>query len=280
MYSVLFLRGVKIGNKRWTADELDILKNHYKYNQIKLVQKLLPSRSYSAIVSKAEKLGIKTRTYWSDKEIKILCNNYHKCSLDEMMILLPGRTRKTIITMAQQYNLINAVKFQSYEIDFIKEHWKDMTDEEIGKHLGRNPGGIANKRLMLGLSHFQRTGDGYVNLNHYLRTNNAEWKRKSMEQCNYKCVISKGRFDDIHHIHSVNLIIKETLEIVNIEIKNNIDDYSKNELEHILNTFHTVQNKYPLGVCLKKSIHQKFHLKYGFGNNYLEQWNKFKKLYT
>ena len=73
----------------------------------------------------------------------------------------------------------------------------------------------------------------------------------------------------------MNLILNETLEYLQIEIKEKFEDYSEEELDDIVKTFLEKQNNYPLGVCLKKDIHKQFHDKYGYGNNTIEQWNEF-----
>ena len=54
-----------------------------------------------------------------------------------------------------------------------------------------------------------------------------------------------------------------------------MDDYSQEELTAILQMFRTIQNKYPLGVCLTREIHMAFHNKYGYGNNTQVQWDSF-----
>ena len=96
-----------------------------------------------------------------------------------------------------------------------------------------------------------------------------------MIACKYKCVLTGGHFDEIHHIHGLNLILNETLEKLNINIKPNMDDYTKDELKLILNTFREIQAKYPLGVCLTKACHKEFHDTYGYGDNTQEQWDDF-----
>ena len=51
-------------------------------------------------------------------------------------------------------------------------------------------------------------------------------------------------------------------------------------MNNILSTFRKIQSNYPLGVCLTKEIHKKFHEVYGYGNNTEEQWNDFVKNYN
>ena len=176
---------------------------------------------------------------------------------------------------ANSLNILNAIKFQESEINFIKDNWMTMSDKEIGKALGRCEGGIQNKRLELGLSRYDIKSSSY-DLITYLRGNNTLWKQDSMKNCNYKCVLTGDRFDDIHHIYGFNLIFEELVNTYNIPIYDNISLYSNDELDSILSHFLEIQSKYPLGVCLTKELHNKFHYKYGYGNNTIEQWEEFK----
>ncbi len=109
----------------------------------------------------------------------------------------------------------------------------------------------------------------------YLNKQIYEWKKESMENCKYKCVITGDRFDAIHHIYSKNMIIREALIETGLEIKRKIQDYSEKELLLLVNTFRNLHKLHPLGVCLRKDIHDLFHKIYGSGNNTPEQWNDF-----
>ena len=56
-------------------------------------------------------------------------------------------------------------------------------------------------------------------------------------------------------------------------------DYNEFELKLILGVFNEYQNKYPLGICISKSIHKLFHLVYGNRYNTVDQWNEFEENY-
>jgi hypothetical protein len=270
--------------QRWTEKDIEILKNNYTFGNVNNICVLLDNKfSYSAIVSKASKLKISSRDYWSEDEIDIMKKYYPIKTPNEMLELLSIRNIKTITMKACELNIKNIVSlnlwFTKEDIDFIKNNWKVMTDEEIGIIIGRKAHAICDKRCQLGLLR-QAEESSYENLSEFIRRNNVEWKKKSMQNCNYKCIITGERFDDIHHTYGLNLILNEVLSHLNIEIKGRIDDYSNDELSSILYTFRIFQSEYPLGVCLKKEIHNKFHSLYGFGNNTIEQWHEFKIKYS
>ena len=68
------------------------------------------------------------------------------------------------------------------------------------------------------------------------------------------------------------------LKKYNLQNKN-FQDYTQNELDYILKLFLEEQNKHPLGVCIRKDIHDLYHTIYGKITNNEEQWNKFIKEY-
>lgn len=262
----------------WTDEEINILKNNYKFGDINKIVKLLPHRTYKAITTKAKYLGLKTREYWSDEEVKLLIDNYSKCCLDDIIKMFPNRKRNTIITKALSLNLTNKsildVRFNKSEKEYVFKNYNSMSDKEIGNQLGRTATAINNYRYRNGLiKKYEKSS--YNDLSEYIRRNNAEWKREAMVYCNYKCVITGERFDEIHHIHGLNLILNETLAVLGITLKERIDDYSDKELKRILNKFRELQSTYPHGVCLTKEIHNLFHSQYGYGGNTVEQWNEF-----
>ena len=261
---------------KWTQEEIDIIKENYEFGNIHNLEKLLPNRTYNAITTKARKLGIKSRTFWSEDEINILNENYHIKTVDEIVKMLPNRTRESIIVQAGKLGLVSVCKYNEAETQFIIENWETMTDKEMGKTLNRPYRGVIARRLLLGLLRGKEESS-YNDLSEYIRRNNLDWKTQSMINCNYKCFLTGNRFDDIHHIYGLNLILNETLIELNIKIKPCIDEYAKKELRDILDLFRIKQAKYPLGVCLSKDVHMLFHNKYGYGNNNQEQWDEFVK---
>ena len=153
-----------------------------------------------------------------------------------------------------------------------------LSDEEIASVLNRSVKSIQAKRLELGFSKFDLR-KGYSTLSEYIRGHIFKWKMDSLKKCNYKCVLTGERFDCIHHIHGFNLIFDEMIREYNFEIKDDISLYTNEELNFIVKCFNDLQNKYPLGVCLRKDLHILFHSLYGYGNNTEEQWNEFSNNY-
>jgi hypothetical protein len=116
---------------------------------------------------------------------------------------------------------------------------------------------------------------GTTPLHSFLREKMVEWKRQTMVACNYKCVISGNRFDDIHHIYGFNFILEELLQITNLQIKN-IGDYSESELNFLIDTCKQLHEKYGDGACINRKIHSLYHKIYGYGSNTPKQFEEFK----
>ena len=132
---------------------------------------------------------------------------------------------------------------------------------------------------------YGRTGDtcpnwhgGITELNQHLRNLITPWITDSMKQCNFKCVLSGDKNWQVHHLKGFNIIVKQTLEELNLPIKPIIGDYTQQEMINI--ETRCLQLHYELlGVCLEKSLHTLFHCNYGYGENTPEQFEEFKTRY-
>lgn len=281
IYNQMSILNISLQKYFWDKKDIQILKDKYldMYGCVNDLVDMFNGRyTYSAIISKARKLGLKTRMLWNNDEIQILIDNYSKHTLDEMILLLPLRNRNSIIHKAISLGLKNKIiieeRFSDNEKQFILKHYNELTDVEIGKVLSRNASSINDYRCRNGLKKLYENSS-YNDLSEYVRINNSEWKKNSIINCDYKCVLSGKRFDDIHHIYGLNLILDEVLCELKISVKETMDDYSEKELKLILGNFRLKQAHYPLGVCLTKEIHKQFHAFYGYGNNTQEQWDEF-----
>lgn len=115
---------------------------------------------------------------------------------------------------------------------------------------------------------------GLTDLKSFLSKYIKDWKKKSIANSNYRCVISGERFDDVHHIQSFNLILKESIADLGFELKETVGEYLEEELFLLVNKIKELHEKYP-GVALKRSWHKKFHQIFGMGDNTPEQWSEF-----
>lgn len=118
---------------------------------------------------------------------------------------------------------------------------------------------------------------GYITLKSYGREKALkQWRLDSIKNSNYKCVISKEPFQEVHHIVSYDTIFKETVALLTFAEENDaLKTYTVEELEIFTKALLLNHAKYPMGVCLTKELHMDFHNKYGRGKNTQEQWNEF-----
>lgn len=262
----------------YTKEEDDIImRNYIDFGAEYISKNLLSHRTKSSIETRAYKLGIKTRQLWTSEEEFIMKNNYEILSVDDILKLLPNRTRNSIISHARVMGLKSPTNRDFTEKDdkYIKDHYLEMSDDELAITLCRDRYTLKNRRNYLNL-HRPRIN---CTFSEYLRAHNYIWKQDSMRACGYKCVLTGKRFDEIHHLYGMSLIMDELCKELDIDLTFDINSASEDYKELILDTFHKIQAKYPLGVCLTKEAHMVFHNKYGYGDNIPEQFEEFAVTY-
>lgn len=274
VYHLAAEMGIKKTSYFWSQeDEQLLVKNYGKpYAEI---EKLMNNRhTAKSISAKAIKMGLTCSQEWTEDEIRILKQYYSSIPKDEFLKMLPNRTEAAIVCKAMQFDIksykyLNE-KYSDDEKQFILDNYQRMTDLELSNVLDKPLSGIQEQRRKLGVYYLNKDYTGYENMIKFFRGHIQDWKNNSMEHCNYKCVLTGSKNFEIHHLYSINMIAKETFEILDRENKlktYNIEDYSKNELDYILNIFLEIHNQCPLGICLRKDIHNLFHKIYGSGGN-------------
>lgn len=286
---IIISKASKLGIKKnrensWTAEEYEILKENYgKISSEKIYELLNGNHSTSAIRSKAQKSKLASDPFWTQDEDCLLKETYSNHSFSEILNLFPNKTAYAIMAHARKLNIKSQFRlseeYSEEQISFIKKHWQDMNDFQIAECLGRkSPEGIRAKRVQFGLYKIKRDYSKYSNLDRFFRGHIQQWKTDSIKSCNYKCVLTESKDFAVHHLHGFNTILKEVyqeLDDKQLLKSTNIEDYTKEELDIILNIFNTIHSKYPLGVCVRKDIHDLFHRIYGSGGNTETQWEKF-----
>ena len=89
--------------KRWTEDEIRILRERFAEVPAKDLAAELPGRTPTAIMAMARKIGICGNKLaevrlgsWTDEEIRILKERYMTTLNDDLVALRPGRTLPAI----------------------------------------------------------------------------------------------------------------------------------------------------------------------------------------
>lgn len=282
---------------KYTDEDIEFLKIYYPIGDWDNIFQRFPDVSKQSIFSKMSKLKIpynnkkfkdnenykNRKQKWTDKEIEIIKDNYSIYDIGYVQSLLPNRSKNAIILMANKigilsFNKINA-GWTEEEERYIKDNWKLEPDRVMAIKLNRTSRSIQSKRLELGLYRRDMNSNTYTTLSKYLRGQNQKWKNDSMKNCDYKCVLTGSKNFEIHHLYGVSNIIEDVFIQNKILYKENLSDYTDEELSFILEKFLETQNQYPLGECVDKKLHILFHSLYGQYYNTPEQWNRFKQDY-
>lgn len=272
---------LKRENFFWTDHDIEILKDCYERKlPIKEIEEMLNYKfTQNAIGTKAYVLGIHQKKCWTAEEDDKLKKIYPIYNMKDICNEFPNRSYDAIIQRAVTLGLSYKTTWTNDEVKFLIDNHRAMTDEEIAKYLGRTKDSVRGKRFSEKLYHPIKPGV-YNYLSEYIRKRNKNWKKQSAKQCNYKCVITGKRFQEIHHLYGMNKILQETLCDLNYPENISIQELSDSDLKTILNHFYEVQNNYPLGICLSKDIHKKFHDCYGYGDNTPDQFDEFLKTHN
>ena len=270
-------------NSNYTSREDEILLCGINNGKtVAEIREEIPWRSIKSIQSRLEKISDIKRQYWTDEEENLLKCIYETLPLDETMQMFPNRTRNAIIAHAMKLGLhayIDTRYYSPEEEAFIRDNYNAMSDKEISIVLGRSLSSIKNHRVLMGIYRKKLGNTNYENVYIYVRRHNQQWKKDSMKNCNFVCVITGERFDEIHHLVSLNVILKNVYNKLNLDENNfNINELTDNEKDEFLRYVYEEQSKYPLGICLKKDIHNEFHKQYGYGNNTVEQFEEFLRI--
>jgi hypothetical protein len=247
-------------------------------------------RTYESVKEEIESWGcqiVSTEYYGERKKLEIIftCGHSGKISFNDLRTLKIKECRKcrALTTMRLPREIVIS-RVESYGfgfIRFIEPYERNSSSIEYECSIGHitkktindfsnNPTCKECKRIdyLFGesgsKSHRWRGGLSEVTglLGHRI----PEWKRESMESCGYKCIITGGKFDHIHHLYPMNKIVQEVFFNIGLEKKRTLEEYSDEEISAIVYETKRLHTIYPLGVCLRKDIHDLFHSSKMYGN--------------
>lgn len=120
---------------------------------------------------------------------------------------------------------------------------------------------------------------GTTTISEYCRSLLKVWKEKSKKASKYRCVITGERFSEIHHLYPFSKIIDEIIENAQLTIKEDMKEYTIEQIKDINYWNYHLHRKYGLGVCLNEEMHRKFHSKFRYDFE-VEDFHDFYKQYT
>ena len=246
-----------------------------------LIASKMPYRTLRSVRTWASKHGLHVRERWTDCDIDFILDNYYTMFTEDIAKAL-NRTPIAIYNMVRKLGLKGAPRslYSKEDIEFVRDNYLQMSDEEIGKVLHR--AGQSIKELRRKYQIYRRdpcAETNYIDIIRFVQAHNSDWKKRSMEACHYKCVLTGGEFNDIHHLYAKNMIVNNVLDKLGLPYDLNINTCEEKTRDLFLQTFLEEQDKYPLGVCLDGKLHKGFHVLYGFGDNTPEQFYEYAAMF-
>lgn len=257
----------------WTKEEEQLLIDNYsKYTNSELIKLFFHNETNKSLQDKAWTLGATGKT----PEVIDRMNEEksEKMSGENSLLFgkpMPEKTKLKVKNSLKKYYITHV----SY---WLGKKRSEKQKQQLSVRMKGKWAGDKNPKYnnpQIGKDNPNWKG-GRTPLYFELRTQIKEWQQKSRENCNYKCVITNGKFDNIHHLHPFKNIVDECFEILQLDIRQKVEDYSDEEFKNIVKILSELHIKYGYGVCLKKEIHKLFHDNFGYFNNTPEQFEEFK----
>lgn len=149
------------------------------------------------------------------------------------------------------------------------KRYKDDSQRQIAREnaLKRGLGSLETHPIHLNPLYGEKNGrwkGGSSELIEQLRRDIVDWKKKSSEFCNYRCVFTGNRFQNIHHIISFNSILEEVFNECHLNKRQKVSDYTNEEYLVLKDTLLNKHRNTLYGACLCKELHELFHKEYTY----------------
>lgn len=223
------------------------------------------------VIDKANEKG-----YWNcvcecGNTKKVSASNLQRGATRSCGCLLKENSKEMMIELTEKQR--HDEEYKQRRNKKIKQSWQD---EERRKNMSEQAK--------------QRTGEknpnykgGITPIAFHLRHCTKQWDKNVRLHCNGQCVLTgkkcNTRNSTVHHLYGFNMIVQEAHVINNIEIKPQVKDYTKEELQILENYVLGWHKDISNGVLLCNEIHKLFHSLYGKGNNTSYQFEEFKQRY-
>lgn len=258
-----------MSREKWTQNDLDFLKSIYPdYTNEEIVEKYFPNRSKRALESIADKYGFTGKSELAIKKANLTKSKI--CSEKLSGRKLSEETKQKISQIKQEY-------WKTHESYMLGQKLSKERREAISKRRKGKWDGENNPRHIDPL-YGKLNGNwkgGSKQLIEQLRKDIDDWKSTSIEICNYSCVFTDGRFDNIHHIIPFNYIVDQMFENTGLDRRSTVSDYSENEYMMLKTEIIKLHNDTVFGACLCKQLHELYHKEYSYYNSDLKDFIEF-----
>ena len=253
-----FLKEGEEPQRAWSDEENKlILDNYHDYTGKELKEKFFPDRSVRAIECHADWLGINWKTeetYRRSREFqaKIVSEKFKGRDLGQ-------EWRDKISATKREYYKTHDSWWKGRKRS--PEQCKQISERMKGKWAGdKNPRHINPLNGKLN----GRWKGGILPTYTELRSDTKDWFNESMEFCDYKCVITGGEFDNVHHTTAFREIVDEVFKLTNVPVKQQVCDYTEEEFQKLRDELKDLHIIYGYGACVNKDVHKLFHDTYGY----------------
>ena len=249
----------------WTEEEINIMKQYYSsYTGKEMHELFLPNRTVRAIECEGIILGLEKNEIAKRKQNVIHSETAKRIFANRVV---SDETRKKISAIKKKYYETHDGWMKGKK--FSKEHCEAISRAKKGVWSGdKNP---RHKNPLNGEKNGRWKG-GILTINQELRSETKEWQQESMKFCNYKCVITGGNFDNVHHTVAFNKIIDEVYKNTKLDIRPQVKDYSVDEMNALREETKNLHNIYGFGACINEDVHKLFHDAYGYINFNLDDF--------
>lgn len=254
----------------WTDEEITLLLDNYANCTGKeLQEKFFPNRSIHAIECAGEKYKIEKNDVAKTKA--------NKSRSEACRIAFTGRP------LSEEAKLKLSIKAKERFAQFgaptkglkwSEESRKRLseTKKAVGKWKGDTNPRHANP--LCGEDNPNWKG-GATSLYQELRSDTRDWFVESGKLSDFKCIVSGERLDNVHHLTPFRDIVNEVFNVLNLDYRKSIADYSVEEEESIRSLLKELHLQYGLGVGLNKDVHKLFHDNYGYFNSTKDDFKSF-----
>ena len=223
---------------------------------------------YDLTGQKFGRLTVVKRAENKGRQVAWLCQC--ECGIEKVIMghhLKSGNTTSCGCLKSEKMKQLNEEQWQDEDFrkkqsEKMKEQVKKLWEDEEMKWKMHYKGGITPISI-------------------YLRSLNSQWYEDCKQKANYTCQLTgkHGCKINTHHLKSFNTIVIEAHDLHNIKIKDQVKDYTQEELkllEEYVGSWHKDNGN---AVVLSEDVHELFHSLYGFGENTPEQYIEFKERY-
>lgn len=254
----------------WSDEDISLLKENYaSFTGKELQEKFFPNRTIRAIECAGAKYGIVKNDKAKSKANIIRAEASR--AFNTGRALTDEAKRKLSVKAKERCEKFGA---PTKGLKWSDESRQRLSDAKraIGKWSGDDNPRHANP--LCGEDNPNWKG-GATSLYQELRSDTRDWFVESGKLSDFKCIVSGEHLDNVHHLTPFRDIVNEVFDVLNLDYRKSIADYSIEEENSIRSLLKELHLQYGLGAGLNKDVHKLFHDNYGYFNSTKDDFKSF-----